>query len=90
MKVSSGRIFHTNVAVAEEVRVAGDELPDRFHQIDRCRSPFVHLAFDPGEIQDAVDVSGETLRVLKHEPDIFELFLTGECVLRECLEIELQ
>jgi hypothetical protein len=70
--------------------VGGEKMLYQFGQIQRQRFPFIHFALDPGKIQDAVDVVGKALRVLKHESDIFELLFTGKLMSEKSFEIKFE
>jgi len=55
-----------------------------------CHKPvFVDPALDLGKAEDAVDAVGQTVRVLDHVPDVFELVLPRKLVPAEGLQIEL-
>jgi hypothetical protein len=83
-------VVYLSRAANEEMMIVFQEIFSKDNDVRRNMLPFIFIAFKPGQMEDAVDVAGQSAHVGQHIFEILSLIFFGKIVFEEGFQIQLK
>ena len=82
--------MNLDVTPIKKIAIFVIELFDRLHDITYNEFMPIPFCLNLSQAQNSVDIVAQTICVLDHIPDVFELIFPGQFISLECLQVKLQ